>query len=497
MNPPDQSLYELLGVAHDASTAELRAGYLKAAQTCHPDLNRDDQHADARFKLIRRVYEVLSDPVQRAAYDDAPDHYRIVGNDVTIDGRPLRKQPVYQSENWKEAADARPRDTGFRPSYGIDRRPWERVPGYLVGLTALVCVTLIPISLTRFLRKQVDPSNAATSSAEIESPEPLEANASFKERALGILDDLRAGVKQDEPTEAERPTVDTEPEANTARRSDEQLTSNDESSSGALASRQPQIEVDLNERHFEPVMLLETSADPYPALPLNPNDAQGIAHSIAPQAETFVPEGGGAPPIETEFSRPARPSAGMPKLTTPTNVNRIPAASVPSEAEWQRVGFGPSPFSTIPSYPVRYATGLTSRFVGSEEAPDFGASLPNSFAPTPSASAWGNQATGPRTLPSNSIPVNNGLTGGFGLGRTGNRSIAFSAVPPRPYANAPRPNFGAALNFAPHAMGPGRAAPLGPPTGWSVPSTGTSIDRLPVSPVTSRPPFSTPINSAY
>jgi molecular chaperone DnaJ len=61
--------YELLGVARDASEADLKKAFRQAALRHHPDRNPDDASAAERFKAINEAYAVLSDPDKRAQYD--------------------------------------------------------------------------------------------------------------------------------------------------------------------------------------------------------------------------------------------------------------------------------------------------------------------------------------------------------------------------------------------------------------------------------------------
>jgi tetratricopeptide (TPR) repeat protein len=70
--------YALLGVASDASTAEIRKAYLDAARRYHPDtLSRAGLDAEARaqagkvFAAISRAQATLVDPARRRAYDTA------------------------------------------------------------------------------------------------------------------------------------------------------------------------------------------------------------------------------------------------------------------------------------------------------------------------------------------------------------------------------------------------------------------------------------------
>ena len=61
--------YEVLGVARDADDETLKKSYRKLALQFHPDRNPGNPEAEAKFKELGFVYEVLSDPEKRAAYD--------------------------------------------------------------------------------------------------------------------------------------------------------------------------------------------------------------------------------------------------------------------------------------------------------------------------------------------------------------------------------------------------------------------------------------------
>lgn len=65
----DKDFYKVLGVSKDVSEAELKKVYRKLARQFHPDSNPDDAAAEARFKEISEAYTVLSDPAERAEYD--------------------------------------------------------------------------------------------------------------------------------------------------------------------------------------------------------------------------------------------------------------------------------------------------------------------------------------------------------------------------------------------------------------------------------------------
>src|SRR3712207_5426143 len=66
-----KDFYATLGVAKDASAADIKKAYRKLAQQHHPDANPGDRAAEERFKEVGRAYAVLSDPKKRAEYDEA------------------------------------------------------------------------------------------------------------------------------------------------------------------------------------------------------------------------------------------------------------------------------------------------------------------------------------------------------------------------------------------------------------------------------------------
>lgn len=61
--------YETLGVTRDASDADLKAAFRKAAMQCHPDRNPGDKTAETKFKELNEAYQALADGQKRAAYD--------------------------------------------------------------------------------------------------------------------------------------------------------------------------------------------------------------------------------------------------------------------------------------------------------------------------------------------------------------------------------------------------------------------------------------------
>ena len=68
--------YSVLGVERGAEQSDIRQAFRRLARKYHPDLNRDDSDAEARFKEVNEAYEVLSDPDSRRKYDAHGDQWK-------------------------------------------------------------------------------------------------------------------------------------------------------------------------------------------------------------------------------------------------------------------------------------------------------------------------------------------------------------------------------------------------------------------------------------
>lgn len=64
-----EDYYSLLGVARNASEAEIKSAYRKLAMKYHPDRNPGNKDAEDTFRKINSAYEVLSDAKKRQMYD--------------------------------------------------------------------------------------------------------------------------------------------------------------------------------------------------------------------------------------------------------------------------------------------------------------------------------------------------------------------------------------------------------------------------------------------
>jgi molecular chaperone DnaJ len=67
----DQDLYAVLGVNKGATAAEIKKAYRKLARELHPDQNKNNPQAEARFKQVSEAYSVLGNESRRKEYDEA------------------------------------------------------------------------------------------------------------------------------------------------------------------------------------------------------------------------------------------------------------------------------------------------------------------------------------------------------------------------------------------------------------------------------------------
>lgn len=123
--------YDTLGVRTDASAAEIRAAYLRAARQVHPDVHPDGWRKTASDEPsmadLNRAYRVLGRDVTRREYDlslhtaAAPDA-----------GAALDESTPDDVESYMASPGARTISRALTPS-GPPRMPWK-----LMGVAALV-----------------------------------------------------------------------------------------------------------------------------------------------------------------------------------------------------------------------------------------------------------------------------------------------------------------------------------------------------------------------
>jgi DnaJ-class molecular chaperone len=93
--------YEVLGVDRKASAAEIKSAFRRLAKKLHPDANKNDPKAAARFAELNAANEILGDEEKRKAFDSG---------EIDAEGKPRFRG----FEGFGAGAGARP-GAGFGP----------------------------------------------------------------------------------------------------------------------------------------------------------------------------------------------------------------------------------------------------------------------------------------------------------------------------------------------------------------------------------------------
>jgi DnaJ-class molecular chaperone len=116
-----ETLYDILGVAKDASNDAIRKAYRKLARKHHPDVNPGNTAAEDKFKRVSSAYEVLSDAKKRAAYDEFGDESLQGGFDAVKAREYARWQQTRQRRT--QDFDDQPAEFDFAELFGRKRGP--------------------------------------------------------------------------------------------------------------------------------------------------------------------------------------------------------------------------------------------------------------------------------------------------------------------------------------------------------------------------------------
>ena len=137
----DQDYYSVLGVSPHATPDEIKARFRYLAQAYHPDKFGSEGHrrvAEEDFKRINEAYQVLSDPLQRASFDQSRQSAFPPPPDPAEDSRGTTEEEGQQPEAAPHEAEASPdaeEGSSRQQRNGILRRrlAWSVAALVLVG----------------------------------------------------------------------------------------------------------------------------------------------------------------------------------------------------------------------------------------------------------------------------------------------------------------------------------------------------------------------------
>src|ERR1700751_706 len=105
--------YEVLGVPRGANAAAIKSAYRKLAKKHHPDNNKNDPKAAARFSEINSANEIVGDEEKRKQFDRG---------EIDADGKP-------RFQGFPGGGDAR----GRAGPGGFETYPFRSGPGGFSG----------------------------------------------------------------------------------------------------------------------------------------------------------------------------------------------------------------------------------------------------------------------------------------------------------------------------------------------------------------------------
>src|SRR3954453_15820377 len=117
----NKDFYKVLGIAKDASAADIKKAYRKLARENHPDSHPGNKAAEERFKAIAEAYDVVGDPEKRKEYDDLRAGVGAGFGPFTTDGggRPFALNDVFGNGGARTAGAAPPSAPTARSATGV------------------------------------------------------------------------------------------------------------------------------------------------------------------------------------------------------------------------------------------------------------------------------------------------------------------------------------------------------------------------------------------
>src|SRR5215470_6214593 len=142
--------YDVLGVSKSASAAEIKSAFRRQAKKLHPDANKHDPRAAARFAELNAAYEILGEADKRKAFDrgeiDAEGKPRFQGFEGFGAGRGpgagFGQEGVFETFTWGRDGFQRGGGRaggGFRGGGGFEQ---EDLGGATQDVTAALTITL-------------------------------------------------------------------------------------------------------------------------------------------------------------------------------------------------------------------------------------------------------------------------------------------------------------------------------------------------------------------
>jgi DnaJ-class molecular chaperone len=129
--------YEVLGVPRGASPANIKSAFRKLAKKLHPDANKSDPKAAARFSELNAAYEILGDDAKRKAFDrgeiDAEGKPRFQGFEGVHPGGGFGQEGGFETFTWGPQGPqrgGRPGGGNFRGFSGVDDILKEMLGGF-------------------------------------------------------------------------------------------------------------------------------------------------------------------------------------------------------------------------------------------------------------------------------------------------------------------------------------------------------------------------------
>jgi molecular chaperone DnaJ len=114
-----RNYYVVLGVGSDATPAQIKAAYRQQAKKFHPDYYGQNSQP---FREVQEAYQVLSDPVQRRAYDEALAY---TNQPRGIRSEPWRSRPISSEPPISTATSGEWVEPLFNRSYQTVSSPFD------------------------------------------------------------------------------------------------------------------------------------------------------------------------------------------------------------------------------------------------------------------------------------------------------------------------------------------------------------------------------------